>query len=55
MFGEGGAHFGPESGHDVDDPLGKASVSEGANQVERGKGSILRGFDNAGIAADHGG
>src|ERR1700745_1945032 len=49
-----GVHFGAKSCHDVDDTLREAGVGEGANQVDRGKGCVLRGLDDTGVAAADG-
>src|ERR1017187_82936 len=55
VLGERSAYVRAEAGHDVDDAFGKAGVGEGANQVERGEWGVLRGLDDAGVAADDGG
>ena len=52
VLGERRAHFGPESGDDVDDALGYARIGQRLHQVESGKRSVLRGLDDAGVAAD---
>ena len=52
MLGDRRSDFRAESGHDVDDALRQARVGEGANQIESGERSVLRGLDHAGVAAD---
>jgi len=47
------AHHGTESGDDVDDSFRQARVVEGAHEIEGGERRILRGLDDAGVAADH--
>ena len=55
MLGERRADFGAESGDDVDDAFGQAGVGQRAHQIESGERSVLRGLDDAGVAADDGG
>src|SRR5271165_1572382 len=52
VLGQRRADFRAESADDVDDALGQARVGEGAHEIEGGERRILRGLDDAGVAAD---
>ena len=55
MLGERRPYLRAEAGHDVDDAFGKSGIDQRANQVEGRQRRVLRGLDDAGVAADDGG
>ena len=52
MLGDRSTYVRTESAHDVDDALGQARVAEGANQIKGRERRVLRGLNDASVAAN---
>ena len=52
MLGDRRADFGAESGDDVDHALGQPRVGQCSHEIESRERCVLRGLDDAGVAAD---